>query len=107
MQFISKHSKSLFYGAILGILTYFVHNPLYDSCTLSGCNYGRGFPLPFYFEKFCAPGDANCIEGYFSGATFVFDLALLMLICAGLESLYGIFFGNGADPGDSMYKIRT
>lgn len=105
MQFIEKHFKSLLYGAVFSVLTYFIHNPFYDSCTFGGCNYGEGFPLPFYFDKFCAPGDANCITGYFSGATFLFDLIFMMLVFVAIRRAYQFFL---TEPDDTAgYKIRN
>lgn len=107
MRFTINHFKSLCYGAVFSVLTYFIHNSLFDSCTLLGCNYGKGFPLPFFFDKFCAPGAANCIDGYFSGATFIFDFIFIALLFWGGGYLYQCCTGDTGDSDAPMYKIRT
>lgn len=107
MRFTANHFKSLCYGAFFSGLTYFIHNPLFDSCTLLGCNYGKGFPVPFFFDKFCAPGAANCTDGYFSGATFLFDFIFMALLFWAIGYFYGRFTGNTGDSDTPMYKIRT
>lgn len=97
----------MFYGVVFLILTGFVHNSLFDSCTFGGCNYGKGFPLPFYFDKFCAPGGVNCTNGYFSGATLFFDLIFIMLAFLAIEYIYRLFTGGLDDSETPMYKIRS
>lgn len=97
MRFTLEHFKSLCYGMIFTIVTYFIHNPFYDSCSLVGCTSGRGFPLPFSFDKFCASGAANCMEGYFSGATFIFDFIFMALVFWALGRLYRLFLRKEDD----------
>jgi hypothetical protein len=106
MRFTVDHLKSLCFGATFSFLTYFVHNPFFDSCTLVGCNYGKGFPIPFYFDTFCAPGAVNCVEGYFSGATFLFDFIFMALLFFGTLHIYRLFSGYTNDSDIPAYKIR-
>lgn len=106
MRLTATHFKALCFGAAFCLLGYFIHNPFFDSCTFSGCNYGKGFPLPFYFDTFCPPGSVLCAVDYFSGATFLFDFSCMAFFFFAVMRIYQWFSGYTDDPDLPLYKIQ-
>lgn len=100
--FTLKNIKGILYSlAIVGI-TYFIRNPIFAGCVDDNlCTSGYGFPLPYYFTRYCASGTLHCTDNLFTPISLVIDIVVITIIVLIIRA-----YTAQDEEAPSMYTTR-
>jgi hypothetical protein len=100
--FSAKNIKGILYSLGIVGLTYFIHNPIFAGCVAEDlCTSGYGFPLPYYFTRYCTAGALQCTDNLFTPISLVIDIVVVTIVVLIIRA----FTVQDAE-GPSMYTTR-
>jgi hypothetical protein len=100
--FSIKNIIGILYSLGIVGITYFIHNPIFAGCVEEGvCTSGYGFPLPYYFTRYCTSGSLHCTDNLFTPISLFIDIIVVTVIVLIIRA----FTAQDAEES-SMYTTR-